>query len=181
MAVQALKRTRRTVASLAAALLVLAGLTSCTPEIKGITGLTVDADGRPLAALAWCADRPPDVVLLFTKENAGSSAPSDVPTPARNWPSWPGREYAVPRDATSPTTVPLGDFPPEPAADPYAAFRMYGVASNSSFTSHSVTFRLAELAGLAAGSVLITGIVDNVEAQKIISLDEFARLGKDEC
>ncbi|MET7710768.1 hypothetical protein [Micromonospora sp. NPDC005413] len=181
MAVQMLTKMRRIVASLAAALLVLAGLTSCSPAIKGITGLTMDADGQPLAALAWCADRPPDLAVLFAESDSASPAPSAVPTPSANWPYWPGREYAVPRDATSPATVRLVGFPPEPATDPHAAFRMYGVASNSSFTSHSVTFRLAELAGLQPGSVLTTDIVNNNEVQKIVSLDEFARLGAAEC
>ncbi|WFE43254.1 hypothetical protein [Verrucosispora sp. WMMD1129] len=81
-------RTRRIVATLAATLLVLTALTACTPEIKGITGLTVDADGRPLAALAWCADKPPDVIVLAT-ERAVSPTPSGAPEPSANWPSWP--------------------------------------------------------------------------------------------
>jgi hypothetical protein len=110
------------------------------------------ADGQPLAALAWCADRPPEVVLLLAERDPVSPAPSDVPVPSTNWPHWPGRKYAVPRDATSPTTVHLMGFPPEPAADPHAAFRLRGTASSNSFTSRSVTFRLAELAGLQPGS-----------------------------
>ncbi|MFI1195473.1 hypothetical protein ACH4T9_19745 [Micromonospora sp. NPDC020750] len=180
MAVQMLTRTRRIVASMAAVLLVMAGLTSCTPEIKGITGLTMDADGQPLAALAWCADRPPDVVLLLAEEDSSSPDPSDVPTPSTNW-HWPERRHAVPRDATSPTTVRLVGFPPGDATDPHAAFRLFGIASNKSFASRSVTFRLAELAGLRPGSVLITDIVDNDEVQGSIPLDEFARLGRDAC
>ncbi|MFG1761618.1 hypothetical protein [Micromonospora echinofusca] len=181
MVVQILTRTRRIVASLAAALLVLAGLTSCTPEVKGVTGLTLDADGQPFAALAWCGDRPPDVLLLFAEEDSVSPAPSDLPTPSTNWPYWPGRKYAVPRDAASPTTVHLVGFPPEPATDPHTAFRLFGATNNSSFASRSVTFRLAELANLQPGSILITDIVDNDEVQRSISLDEFARLGRDEC
>ncbi|MFY1576194.1 hypothetical protein ACN26Z_15035 [Verrucosispora sp. WMMD703] len=78
-------RTRRIVATLAATLLMLTALTACTPEIKGIT---VDADGRPLAALAWCADKPPDVIVLAT-ERAVSPTPSGAPEPSANWPSWP--------------------------------------------------------------------------------------------
>ncbi|GIJ10957.1 hypothetical protein ACFFMR_17115 [Micromonospora andamanensis] len=173
-------RTRRIVATLAAAFLVLTALTACTPAIEGITGLTVDADGRPLAALAWCADEPPDVIVLATA-NAVSPTPSGAPAPSANWPSWPGRDYDVPRDVTSPTTVQLPGFPPDPAPDRRAAFRMYGVADNSSFTTHAVTFRLPELAGLRPGSVLITTVVRNDEVPRYVSLDEFARLGSDEC
>ncbi|WP_344920119.1 hypothetical protein [Plantactinospora mayteni] len=172
---------RRIAASLTAAVLTLTGLASCTPVRKGITGLTVDANGRPLAALAWCADRPRDVVVLHAARDLVSPSPSSVPTPSANWPEWPGRKYDVPPDVTSPATVHLAGFPPEPAPDPHDSFRMYGVAGNSSFTTHSVTFRLPELSGLQPGSVLITTVESNEEVQKGISLDEFARLGRDEC
>ncbi|WP_243704998.1 hypothetical protein [Micromonospora sp. KC723] len=95
MPVLALTTAQRTTASLTTALLVLTGLTSCTPEIKAITGLTVDADGRPLAVLAWCADEPPDVVRLRVADDLASSSPSGAPTPSANWPEW---RYEVQRD-----------------------------------------------------------------------------------
>ncbi|MGI5149520.1 hypothetical protein ACQEVC_24780 [Plantactinospora sp. CA-294935] len=44
-----------------------------------------------------------------------------------------------------------------------------------------MTFRLPELSGLQPGSILITTIETNEEVQKSISLDEFARLARDEC
>ncbi|MFF5071462.1 hypothetical protein ACFY2R_09725 [Micromonospora olivasterospora] len=43
-----------------------------------------------------------------------------------------------------------------------------------------MTFRLADPAGLQLGSVLITDSAKNGEVQKKASLDEFARLGRDE-
>jgi hypothetical protein len=181
MGPQAQTTTRRTIALLAAAVLILGGLTSCTPETKGITGLTVDADGRPLAVLAWCADRPPDVVRLFPVKDSTSPTPSGPATLPPNWQTWPGREYTVPHTATSPTTVPLEGFPPESVADPDAAFAMYGTAEDNSFTSHRVSFRLGELTDLAPGSVLATVIVDGEEVQESLSLEEFARRGRDEC
>ena len=110
MGLQAQTTTRRTIALLASAVLILVGLTSCTPETKGITGLTVDVDGRPLAVLAWCADRPPDVVRLFPVNDSTSPTPSGRATLPPNWQTWPGREYTVPATATSPTTVPLEGF-----------------------------------------------------------------------
>ncbi|MBM0277575.1 hypothetical protein [Micromonospora tarensis] len=180
MAARMLMKAPRIFASLAAAMLVSAGLTACTPVIKGITGVTVDADGQPLAVLAWCADRPPEVVVFFAERDSISPSPSDAPTSA-SWPYWPGRDYAVPRAATSPTTVRLEGFLPDPAPRPYPAFRMYGVGSNNSFTMRSVTFWLAELEGLRPGSVLITEIVENGEARRSVSMEEFAGLGKDEC
>ncbi len=173
--------TRRTIALLAAAVLILGGLTSCTPEKKGITGLSVDADGRPLAVLAWCADRPPDVVRLFPVKDSTSPTPSGPATLPPNWQTWPGRDYTVPGTATSPTTVPLEGFPPESVADPDATFAMYGSPEDNSFTSHRVSFRLGELTDLAPGSVLATDIVDGEEVQESLSLDEFARRGRDEC
>jgi hypothetical protein len=174
MALQSLVRMQRIVAPLAAALFVLAGLTSCSPVRKGITGLTVDVDGRALAVLAWCAERPPDVVVLLAVPGSGSPASSGVATRSTIWPSWPGRGLAVPREATSPTTVPLVDFPPTSATDPDASFRMYGVGEDNSFTSNSVDFRLNELAGLKPGSILITTWNNGGQAQRIVTLDELA-------
>ncbi|SIN33974.1 hypothetical protein [Micromonospora cremea] len=168
----------RAAARLAVAVLILGGLTSCSPERKGITGLTVDAAGRPLAALAWCSDRPPDIVSLFTVREATSPTPSGRPTP---WPMWPGEKYTVPRAATSPTTVPLESFPPGSGADPDVAYAMYGVADDNSFTTHRVDFRVGELTDLAAGSVLVTEIVEGEEVQVTLSLEEFAHRGENEC
>ncbi len=181
MGPQAQTTTRRTIALLASPVLILVGLTSCTPETKGITGLTVDVDGRPLAVLAWCADRPPDVVRLFPVNDSTSPTPSGRATLPPNWQTWPGREYTVPATATSPTTVPLEGFPPESVADPDATFAMYGSAEDNSFTSHRVSFRLGELTDLAPGSVLATDIVDGEAVQESLSLEEFARRGRDEC
>ncbi|MFI7079669.1 hypothetical protein ACIBO1_20425 [Micromonospora sp. NPDC049903] len=179
MAVHPLATARRTTASLSAALLVLAGLTSCTPAIKAVTGLTADADGRPLAALAWCADQPPDVVVLRIADDLASPSPSDAPTPSSNWPEW--RYDVQQRDATSPATVELTGFPPSPGPDLGTGFRMRVLTRNSSFTSHDVSFRLPELADLKPGSVLITTIETNEEVQKTVSRDEFARLGRNAC
>ncbi|WP_165435812.1 hypothetical protein [Micromonospora violae] len=58
---------------------------------------------------------------------------------------------------------------------------MYGVASDSSFTSRSMTFRLAEVESLRPGSVLITDIVDGGEEQRSVAIEEFASLGRDAC
>ncbi|TBL42794.1 hypothetical protein EYA84_03235 [Verrucosispora sp. SN26_14.1] len=179
MAVHAMTTAQRTAASLTAALMVLAGLTSCTPAIRAVTGLTSAADGRPLAALAWCADRPPDVVVLRLAGDLASPSPSAAPAPSVNWPEW---WYDVPqRDATSPATVELTGFPPSPGPDLGTVFQMRVLTRNNSFTSHDVSFRLPELADLRPGSVLITTIVANEEVQKTVSLDEFARLGRNAC
>ncbi|MFC0507031.1 hypothetical protein [Micromonospora costi] len=177
MALQSLVRSQRVVAALAAALLVLAGLTSCSPVRKGITGLTVDVDGTPLAAVAWCAERPPDVVALLTEPGAVSPASSGIATPSPIWTSalLVHRSYAVPREATSPTTVPLVDFPRQSATDPDAAFRMYAAAEDNSFTSVPVYFRLGELAVLKPGSVIITAWNNGDQVQQSITLEELAR------
>ncbi|MBQ0990931.1 hypothetical protein KBX08_12630 [Micromonospora sp. H61] len=180
MAVQMLLRARRIGPLLVAGVLALTGLSACTPTIKGITGVGVDADRQPVAVLSWCADRPPDVVTFFTQRASISPSPSTVAT-STGWPYWPGRRYAVPRAATSPTTVRLEGFPPDPTPGRHVAFRLFGVASDNSFTSHSVTFRLAELEDMQPGSVLITDIVDNGEVQRSVSVDEFASLGQNAC
>ncbi|MGW3888339.1 hypothetical protein ACWD69_06605 [Micromonospora chokoriensis] len=173
-------KARRISASLIVAMLVLAGSTACTPVIKAVTGLTVDADGRPFAVLSWCADRPPGKVILLADERSVSPSPSGTAA-SQSWPSWPRQRYGVPPAATSPTAVRLEGFPPDPAPDPDEAFRLYGVADDSSFTSHAVNFRFAEVADLRPGSVLITEVVDSRDEQRTVSMEEFASLGKDAC
>lgn len=157
---------------------MVGGLTGCSPERKGVTGLTVDDAGRPLAAVAWCASRPPDVVVLFRTQEPSSPTPSVPVTVAPAYSRW---DYTVPRTATSPATVLLDGFPPEPVVDPDVAFTMYAVADDSSFTTLRVSFRLGELADLAPGTVLFTDIVDGEEVQQRVSLEEFARRGESEC
>jgi hypothetical protein len=171
----------RAAAALAAAVIALPVLTSCTPEIKAVTGVTVDANGRPLAALAWCADRPPTVVVLHAVEEPATltrSNPTDA-TPHRPF-SFAMRQYIVPPEVTSPATVPLAHFPPAAAASD-ATFRMYGVGHRNSFTSRRVVFQLAELDDLVPGSVIITAYTDGEMVQRTVALDEFARLGEDQC
>ncbi|MEU7798143.1 hypothetical protein AB0B10_02625 [Micromonospora arborensis] len=166
------------VALLAVAALMVGGLTGCSPERKGITGLTVDDAGRPLAAVAWCASRPPDVVVLFRAQESASPTPS---VPVTLAPAYPGRDFDVPRTATSPATVPLDGFTPESVVAPGASFTMFAVADDNSFTTHSVTFRLGELADLVPGTVLFTDIIDSGEVQQSVSVEEFARRGESEC
>ncbi|MDG4782975.1 hypothetical protein O7614_25245 [Micromonospora sp. WMMD961] len=180
MTTQMLMSARRISASLIVAMLVLAGATGCTPVIKAVTGLTVDADGRPFAVLSWCADRPPGKVILLAEKRSVSPSPSGTAA-SQSQPSWLRQRYAVPRAATSPTAVRLEGFPPDPAPEPDEAFRMYGVADDNSFTSHAVSFRFAEVADLRPGSILITEVVDNLDEQRTVSMEEFASLAEDEC
>ncbi|MET9299633.1 hypothetical protein ABZX66_09955 [Micromonospora aurantiaca] len=167
-------RTRRAVATPAAALIVLAGLTACTPEVKGVTGLTVDARGRPHAVLAWCADRPPDVVVLNSvAESAGA--------PMSERPYRPRRKYDVPREAAAPALVPLEGFPPGPVVDAQAAFQVSGATHDNSFRTEGVDFRIAELAELRPGSVLVTDFDDSGEVVRTVPLDEFTEMGEKAC
>ncbi|MER7461197.1 hypothetical protein [Micromonospora sp. NPDC126480] len=181
MAVQILTRMQRPAACLTTMLLILVGMAACTPATEGITGVTTDRDGRLLAALAWCADRPPDSVVLRPAEASAPPTPSGEAASPTNWPPWPRQEYAVPRDATSPTTLRLTGLSPEPPLDPHTTFELYGLPENRSFVTRPVTFRLTEVASLHAGSVLIIAIVNNDEVQRTVSMEEFARLGRDEC
>ncbi|MCW3817786.1 hypothetical protein ONA91_25375 [Micromonospora sp. DR5-3] len=165
---------RRAVAASAAALITVAGLTACSPEIKGVTGVSVDGSGQPVAMLAWCASHPPDVVLLF-------DATADDRHPRRTEWDWPGREYRVPDDATSPATVPLTGFPPSTLPTGVVDFAMYAATDDNSFSAARVTFRLADLAGLKPGLVLVTGYQDESESLRELTLEEFARRGAEEC
>ncbi|MEU8253858.1 hypothetical protein AB0C06_06280 [Micromonospora inaquosa] len=174
MTYHASSTTRRAVALLAVAAFLVGGLTGCSPERKGITGLTVDSSGRPFAAVAWCADRPPEVLVLLRNRETASPPPSATPS----YPRW---KFAVPRTATSPATVPLDGFPPEPAVASDVVFAMYAVADDNSFTTHGVSFRLAEMTDLVPGSVLFTDIVDGEDVQQTVSLEEFAGRGESEC
>ncbi|MFE9694807.1 hypothetical protein [Micromonospora sp. NPDC005806] len=165
---------RRTAAVSAAALLASAGLTACSPEIGAVIGVGVDESGQPVAMLAWCTPRPPDVLLLF-------DADSDDHHPRHTEWDWPGRQYRVPDDAESPATVPLTGFPPARLPDQVVNFAMYAATDDSSFSSRHVRFRLDDLTGREPGSVLATDYQDDAEPLRELTLDEFTRRGAEQC
>jgi hypothetical protein len=176
------RAVRRLTAVLCVAIVVLTASVSCTPETKAVTGLTVDEQGRILAALAWCADRPPTVVVVHALQNLPSPTHTDATDAASPGSvAIPDRQYTVSANVTSPTTVPLNDFPP-PAADAHTTFRVYAVGPHNSFTSHAVRVNLAELADLTPGSILITtDTAQSGHAQGSVSLEEFERRGNGLC
>lgn len=137
MSHQARTRTRRLTALLAVAAIALAGLTSCTPVIKGITGLTVDAEGRPLAVVAWWASQPPDIVVLWVRDESASPT---VSSSADESPQGRLRSirqvYEIPPDAESPAMVTLPGFPSLLEGEDIS-LRMFGVADDNSFTSEA--------------------------------------------
>ncbi|MGR6317471.1 hypothetical protein Q2K19_05590 [Micromonospora soli] len=165
---------RRTAAASAVALLTLPGLTACTPEIGAAIGLSVDESGQPVAVLAWCTPRPPDVVLLF-------DADADDHHPRHTEWDWPGREYTVPDDATTPATVPLTGFPPSRLPDGVVNFEMYAATEDNSFSSDDVRFRVDDLARLSPGSVLVIDYQQEAEPARELSLDQFTRRGAEQC
>ncbi len=150
---------RRRVAALTVGLLALTGLSACSPAVKGITGLTVDASGKPLVALAWCAKRPPGFVLLDSTRPEGSTPRSSTDPNLPRW-EW---QWKIPAESTSPATMPLVGFPP-PEAD-----------------GQDVTFRMRAMSGLEQGTVLVAEWESSTEVQRRLSLDEFAQRGAEEC
>ncbi|MEU8324016.1 hypothetical protein AB0C33_37135 [Nonomuraea sp. NPDC048881] len=65
--------SRTTIGRRALALLALTAATGClpfptTPSFGGLTGVTVNADGRLTLVMAWCA-RPPDGVVVYRKDD----------------------------------------------------------------------------------------------------------------
>ena len=152
------------IAGFGAAAVLLGALSACTPVVHGVTGVSVDADGRASAEIVWCGTNRPDVVLLFADGDDKDELP------------WPGHEIAVPDDGQVPTTVPLSDLPP---AD--VSLRMYGVDEDSEFTTESVSFTTAELATLPAGTVLVTEWRDERYVQRTVPREEFARLADGQC
>jgi hypothetical protein len=46
---------RRVFAAVLVVVFVLAGLVGCSPAVRGLAGVRLDAAGRPVAVLGWCA------------------------------------------------------------------------------------------------------------------------------
>jgi hypothetical protein len=187
MTTQVLVRYRRVTAVLTLAALVLAGSTSCTPEIKGITGLTVDEHGQVLAALAWCAPRPPTVVSVRAIQPQPTAAQDDASHAAgRGMSSLPDRmDYPVPAGVTSPTMMPLGGFPPTTATS-HSTFDVYGMGRGSSPSGNFGTravwrVQLTDLAELTPELILTTTYVGERVVQHKVSLQEFAHRGERLC
>jgi hypothetical protein len=165
-------RPPRPTALVLVAALILGGLTACTPASEGITGISVDADGQPVAVLAWCASRPPDGISL---DDGRSDRPSAGP-------SWPGQDFPMPPRAVSPATVPLIGFPPPQPPPGVTSFALYAGAYDNSFNTRRVRFRPSELAALRPEQVLITEILDDgTERNAVVTREELARRAADEC
>ncbi|WP_262281731.1 hypothetical protein [Micromonospora sp. MA102] len=165
-------RPPRSTALVLVAALILAGLTACTPATEGITGITVDADGQPVAVLAWCASRPPGGIAI---DDGRSDRPSAGP-------SWPGQDFPVPPRAVSPETVPLIGFPPPEPPPGVTSFVLFAAADDNSFNTRPVRFQPSELAALRPEQVLITEILEGgMERNAVVTREELARRAADEC
>ncbi|MEW9530173.1 hypothetical protein [Microbispora sp. NPDC049125] len=68
---------------------VVMGATACSPPLRGVSGLSVDADGHPIIVMAWCDGAAPDAIYVYhdeiaplsgTPNSATSGDPSATPS-----------------------------------------------------------------------------------------------------
>ena len=53
--------------------LVLAGLTGCSPATEGAIGVRLDAEGRLVAVLGWCQGEGTDTIILYRGNDDGAA------------------------------------------------------------------------------------------------------------
>ncbi|MFF1293776.1 MULTISPECIES: hypothetical protein [unclassified Streptomyces] len=134
----------------AAGVAALAAVSGCTVPIAGATGITVDADGRPMGVLMVCHDHI-DGATLYT-----DSKPAD-PDESRSVEvgRWSG-DASVKGFATWPLDT-AGDGwsveKPLQALKKDRSYHLYGWTRDSSWSTGDVTFTPADLATLTPGRV----------------------------
>jgi len=133
-------------------LVAATGLTACSVPVNGLTGLSVDAQGRLLAQVVVCSDDPPDVVRL----SGGGAATGPSPRAAAGGqidvaykaPPDVGRTISFRLDGSD-EGWPARPRPPELVPD--VEYRLYGRTHDNSHVTADVVFRLSDRTGLLRG------------------------------
>jgi hypothetical protein len=115
-------------------------LAACAPADGGLTGMTLDAAGRPTAVVAWCPGRAPDSIYLYTTDELGPELSIALKAPGR----FPGRTIEVP------ITQPPEGWTAEPSfpkLDPHRVYDVYAPRKGNDYTSRGPDFSLGRLRG----------------------------------
>ncbi|GLZ07458.1 hypothetical protein Acsp03_49240 [Actinomadura sp. NBRC 104412] len=156
-----------------AVLLACPLLTSCAPPDAGATGMTLDAQGRPTAVVAWCPGKAPDTIIIAAVDD--DSEPRIVlEAPGK----FPGRTIQVPI-----TDPPAGwrVTPPSPSLKPHLVYHAYAPVTGSDYTARGPRFSLARLRG--NGQILRQRYDEKTDRDVdiYIGMDELVRTANDYC
>ncbi|MEW9532487.1 hypothetical protein [Microbispora sp. NPDC049125] len=154
--------------SAALAGVLLAGVTGCTVETNGDTGISVDAAGRLVVVLAWCGAAPDGVTIYHNRLSPGPSDEPSVSDASYDAQALTGQTASFQPDAPSGGwTLSRGRFRP----DPSITYLAYGWSNDNTHSTLHVQFDVADLATLRPGSVL-RGV------GTVVSQEEFDRKGQ---
>lgn len=181
------------------AIIVTLSATACVPPVAGSVGISVDAEGHPVAVLAWCdGATPEDVTVSHEEPSSGTSgsetlsSPSNLPssTPSTLWvrdakfhaPDLDGQSASVRLDA------PVDGWTVEPGPLVLKPGIIYEVSGgkgrgNSRVNTSSVSFTLEDVAKLKPGQVFVQSLDETSSTiewvDTTISQAEFDREGQD--
>ncbi|WP_153054460.1 hypothetical protein [Planomonospora sphaerica] len=184
---------------IALAITVTLGVTACVPPVAGSVGISVDAQGHPVAVLAWCDGTTPEEVIVSHEETSSGvsgtdseSSPSSLPsdTAPTRWvedatfhaPDLDGQSASVRLDA------PAGGWTVEPGPPALKPGVMYHVSGgkgrgNSRVNTSSVSFTTEDLVKLEPGRVFVQKLDETSPTitwvDTTISRAEFDREGQD--
>jgi hypothetical protein len=148
-------------------------LTACTPVTRGVTGMTLDAAGRPTVAVAWCPGKPPNTIIMYD--------PND---PTENY-SATTVQFRGPKPPGTYVEIPLTALPPGWTADPPTftiapahEYRAFAGVSGNDYTTYSVNFTLEQLRPQGAAKILawVGTATPSGDQYKLLTVSEFKQL-----
>ncbi|MGH3986579.1 MAG: hypothetical protein ACRDWY_15220 [Actinomycetes bacterium] len=119
-------------------------LCACTVPIGGVTGITVDADGSPVAVVAVCEGQI-DGVTVYAGQGEGG----------KDFGTWTART-PIRREGRLPMAAPSSGWATDTPLAPLKArttYTVYGWTTDNNWSTGSVSFTLAELQDLDPGQV----------------------------
>lgn len=148
-------------------------LTACTPATRGVTGMVLDAAGRPTVAVAWCPGKPPNTIIMYDPNDRTENYSATTV------------KFRGPKPLGTYVEIPLTALPTGWTADPptftiapahkYTAFA--GVSGND-YTTYSVNFTLEQLQPQGAAKILAWGgtATPSGDQYKLFTIPEFKQL-----
>ncbi|WP_055483182.1 hypothetical protein [Sphaerimonospora mesophila] len=160
---------RRWISATLAGVLLAAGVTGCTVATNGHTGISVDAAGHLVVVLAWCGPAPDGVTIYHDRTPPGPSGEPSIADASYEAHALTGQAASFRPDAPSDGwTLSTGHFRP----DPLITYVAYGWSNDNTHSTTHVQFKIADLARLQPGKVLMWS--DNT----LVSQEEFDRKGQ---
>ncbi|MDI2125747.1 hypothetical protein [Yinghuangia seranimata] len=143
------RRLGRAVVTAFAVGLACLPLSGCTVPVRGVTGISVAADGTPVVMIVVCKGGRIDSSVLHEPED--TKAPHiawEHDGPVKDFTSWP-----LAGDGHWRLTTPLVDLRPG------TAYRVYGATHDNKWSAGAVEFSLEDLAAMTPDQVRYRGAV----------------------